>query len=768
MRWIFRLVMIVVVLVVAAIGLLFLLPAEKIGDLASAQLERATGRVLTLSGEFRPTIYPILGVKTGPFTISNAPWASEPYLVSAKGASVGVGLSALLGGDIDVQKLILDTPVINLERRADGVVNWDLSQNSDAPAASDATTKSSTQSISLAQGAVVNGAVSYVDKGTGQAIKISKITTDFALPQSGEASLDGTATWDGKTADIDVTISNLEQLLAGDTTELAGAVTLGDIAAKLTGKLSLPEGKMPVINAVYDVSIADVNSLGALVDITLPDLLKGAKAVSAKGVLQLSDAQANISGDTALELNGLPIAASFEALGANFNADNLRFDVTFDATGKDAFQVAWQGLVNATKAAADGTIDVKISNLPKMLSAFDQAVGFPAGTGKTASVRGKLGHRAGKTKLSKAVFGFDDTTLSGNLELTLDKTPYIAANLQSKKLNLSKFTSDDTGGAGSGGASKAGWSKAPIQISGLDAINADISLVAQSVDLGVSQLGKTKVKVKLNGGNLRLNLQDVRAFGGAIAGVVSFKGGKAVSFATDIKANSVQLEPLLGRLLDMDRLTGTGNTTLKMSGQGGSLYQIMHSLTGNGTLRVDKGSIKGIDLAAMMRNLKQAFGGFSGVTEFTSLTGTFSMKKGVLQNVDMQLISPLFQATGKGQINLGDQQMSYVVTPTVQAKGAEFSVPVTITGPWSNLSFKPDLSALVDLLAKGRLEDQKKALKAKEDELKAKAEAKLREALKIDQQKALNNQQDVEDAARKRAEEKLKQEAGNLLKKLLQ
>ncbi len=217
----------------------------------------------------------------------------------------------------------------------------------------------------------------------------------------------------------------------------------------------------------------------------------------------------------------------------------------------------------------------------------------------------------------------------------------------------------------------------------------------------------------------------------------------------------------MGRLLDLHRLTGAGNTTLNLSGAGGSLYQIMHSLSGEGTIQIDKGSFKGIDLAAMMRNLQKAFGGFEGATEFTSLTGTFQMKDGILQNVDMSLISPLFKAEGKGQIDVGEQNMSYTVTPTSLAKDAKFSVPVDITGPWNNLKFRPDLGSLIDLLSNGKLEDNKAALKAKEDDAKDKAEAKLRKELDIAEDE---NAQDVdlEDAAK----EKLKEELGNTLKGL--
>jgi len=186
----------------------------------------------------------------------------------------------------------------------------------------------------------------------------------------------------------------------------------------------------------------------------------------------------------------------------------------------------------------------------------------------------------------------------------------------------------------------------------------------------------------------------------------------------------------------------------------------MHSLSGDGTLRINKGSFKGIDLAAMMRNLKQAFGGFEGATEFSSLTGTFKMKDGVLQNIDMLLVSPMFKAEGKGQINVGEQNMNYRVTPSSLSDEAKFSVPVDITGHWSNLKFRPDLKGLVDLLLDGQLEEEKAALEEK-------AKAALAEKLNI-QADEQDDTISLEDKAKQKVEDKVKDEVGNLLKGLFE
>lgn len=802
MRWIIRILMALVAVVIVLVGVVFLLPADKIGDLASTHLEKATGRKLTLSGQFKPTIYPVLGVKTGPLTISNADWASEKYMVSAEGAAVGVGLSALLGGDLEIKTLVLDTPIIHLERRKDGVANWELSGADSAAETSGGGSSGGTGGLTLDKGVISNGTVTYLDATSGQDIRISEINADFALPKGAATAVSGSAIWNGRKAQIDLSVADLQKLMDGEISTLAGSVGIGSLVASLDGQVKLAKDAAPLINGQYNIKLSDMAAVAEITQTALPDFLKGAKSITSAGTIMASDAGLSLIGNSSVNLNGLPIEAKLEVTGPEDWAKTLRVELVLDVTGQDAFNFSWAGLVNGSTGNADGNVNFKASDLPLMLGAVGQEVGFPKGTGKTASLKGTVRVRNGQNTLKNAVLSLDQNVFRGNAELAFDRRPFIAANLTADALDFSAFTSDDSGSAsgGNSGSSDSGWSKEPVQITGLEALNADINLKANSIELGISKLDKTDINARLRDGAFYLNLRDVRAYQGAMTGTVSFRGGDKVAFKSDITAKGVQLEPLLGRLLDLHRLTGASNTTLKMSGTGRSLYEIMHSLTGSGTVQIDKGSFKGIDLAAMMRNLQKAFGGFEGATEFTSLTGSFTMLDGVLQNVDMLMTSPLFKAEGKGQINVGDQNMSYTVTPTSLAKDAEFSVPVDITGPWSNLKFRPDLGSLVDLLLGGKLEDQKTLLKAKEDDLKTSLKEKLRKKLNLAPEEKANTGEvaldvqveteniqavavavavddadvqnteveevDPEEAAKQKVEDKLKKELGNALKGL--
>ena len=764
MRWIFRIFVALLALVVVAVGLLFLLPTERIGQIASDQLERSTGRKLTLSGDFMPTLFPTLGVKTGAITISNADWASDPVMIEASGVLVGVGLAALFGGELDIQKLRLADPVIRLERSSDGRVNWDLapSGQSDGGGSVSGTVL---REFSLATGEIVNGRVLFQDHETGQSIDFANINATLSVPKNAtSASLSGSAAWQGRQASMSAEIADWRALMAGTVTAVDTRASVAGVSAQLAGLLGIGSGALPTLDGTAAISLADMAELQALLGLpALLDPLAGIRDVMVEGQLLLSDAGMFFAGDATLVLNGLPVAGKLELTGAERWLETLNIETTADITAGDALTLAFGGVVNGSKTTARGTLDLHSGNPRKLLTALEISAGLPQGTFNSAALSGNLSvDDAGTVTLEKTRLVIDKNLLNGRVSITTGGKPFVIATLRSKSLDLSAFTSD----AGSGGSGSApGWSKQPIALRGLDAVDADIRLQADAVNLGVSQLGLTDIEAKLRSGVLTLRLKDVRAYRGAMAGTVTLRGGNRIAFDSDVVARDMQLEPLLGQLLGVDRLTGTGTTRLKLSGSGGSIHQVMNSLSGSGDINFADGAFRGIDLAAMMRNLKSAFGGFEGATEFTSMTGSFTMTKGVLDNVDLALVSPLFKAGGKGQVNVGGQAMNYVVTPSTLTGDAEFSVPVIITGPWHNLKFRPDLEKLIDLLLDARLEDNEQIRKAKE-KLKN-PEAGLKKKVKKKLAKELGVADTSGEAeAGQGVEDKTEDELEGLLKKL--
>ncbi|MDZ4137129.1 MAG: AsmA family protein, partial [Paracoccaceae bacterium] len=116
MRWIVRGLSLFGMLVVVLVGLVLLIPSEKVGQIAARELTKATGRTLTLTGSMRPTLWPVLGVKTGAVSIANAGWSDAGPLMLAEGLAIGLDMSALIGGTVRITNIDLLRPQFTLER----------------------------------------------------------------------------------------------------------------------------------------------------------------------------------------------------------------------------------------------------------------------------------------------------------------------------------------------------------------------------------------------------------------------------------------------------------------------------------------------------------------------------------------------------------------------------------------------------------------------------------------------------------------------------
>ncbi|MEL6316680.1 MAG: AsmA family protein, partial [Pseudomonadota bacterium] len=114
---------IAVLLAGGAVGAFYYAPSDMIRGYAQDAVREQTGRELVIDGEIRRSLFP-LGVETGPIRLSNADWAGEGDMFSAKRVSVQVDTAALVGGVVRVKSFELEEPVANLVVSEGGRGNW--------------------------------------------------------------------------------------------------------------------------------------------------------------------------------------------------------------------------------------------------------------------------------------------------------------------------------------------------------------------------------------------------------------------------------------------------------------------------------------------------------------------------------------------------------------------------------------------------------------------------------------------------------------------
>lgn len=431
--------------------------------------------------------------------------------------------------------------------------------------------------------------------------------------------------------------------------------------------------------------------------------------------------------------------------------------VTLAAT-VGAARVDFDGRAGLMPLSAEGRLEADLGDLSALsaLLGMDRPA-LPQGFGRDrVQVAGGVTLTpAGSVHLREGRIVLDGTAIAGDLDLTpgADR-PRLVARLSTGDLAIAENVADGTGaGDGGGAVATAGWSDAPIDVSGLGLLDAELGLRAASLDLGAVKLGPVAASVTLDRARAVVQLTEVGAYGGTVGGQFVVNGRGGLSVGGDLAFRDIRLQPMLTDLTGFDRLVATGDLTLDFLGAGNSVAAIMRGLSGSGVLNLGGGEILGLDIAGMIRTLDVGYVGEGQRTVFDSLSASFDIDGGDLFNSDLLMAGPVVSAEGAGRIGLGARDLEYRLRPTA-LRGADgtggISVPLWITGSWAAPSYALDLESL----AQENLRDEAAAL---EDDLKAQAAEELGQM----------EGESLEDAARRRLEEELREGAGGLLLDLL-
>lgn len=444
-------------------------------------------------------------------------------------------------------------------------------------------------------------------------------------------------------------------------------------------------------------------------------------------------------------MNGRPVSLTGRIDGFARFLSGVEVPVTATAKAGGS-SVDFDGRAGLTPLAAGGRIDADLSDRAAVFGLAGLAApDVPPGLGRTMRVTGDVTLTdAGRVTLRGGTIRLDRNVLSGAVDVTAGERPKVTADLTGGALDFAALASDGGGDAGAG-AQPAGWSRDPIDVSGLQAVDAQIRLAADSIDLGLAQLGRTRTLTTLEAGRAVTEIAEVAAYGGQLAGTVVVNSRGGLSARANLKGDAIALQPLLQQMAGYDRLLANGDVTVNLLGVGNDLHTLMNSLSGDGSIRLGQGELRGLDLVGMLRNLDTSYVGKGQKTIFDSIVAGFTVEDGVLRNEDLKLTAPLLNATGKGKVGIGARTLDYRLTAALlegQENGG-LRVPVMITGTWADPKFRLDLQAL----AEQELADDVDKLKVKAEEA---VKTKLKEELGVE----VENLDNIEDVLKKELEER--------------
>jgi AsmA protein len=355
-----------------------------------------------------------------------------------------------------------------------------------------------------------------------------------------------------------------------------------------------------------------------------------------------------------------------------------------------------------------GDLAVDVPSLRDLLSWLEAGVDAPPGTLGALGLRGRVEASRESLSLSGATVSFDGLAAAGRVAVSLSgPRPRIDAVLDLPRLDLVSWLPVAAPPPEKGLRLRDGWSDEPVSADALRAVDAVLALSVGELVTPRVRAGKGRLLARLEAGKLVLDLGELALHGGSGRGTLTVQAAREgeTAVACDLRLADVSLEPLLRDASGGGAMTGQATFEVRLGGRGRSVRDILGSLDGDGSLDIREGSIRGINLAAMVLNVATAFqkSNAGDRTEFERLRGSFRVREGVLHNPDLELRSPLLEAEGQGRADIGRRTLDYRISPRFVAPVAGqltggaigMKVPVLVRGRWDDLRYSPDLAGLL-------------------------------------------------------------------------
>jgi uncharacterized protein involved in outer membrane biogenesis len=422
--------------VIAYVALNQAFPPERLAAMLSEQVRKTTGRDFAVRGPLSIRLLPRIGVSAEDVVLGNAPWGTRKDMLVVKLARFDIALWPLLHGQVDIASVSFDGVDLLLETNKNGVGNWAMGREGDAPSpAPPGGDSSEPLRLQLARLSLNDAKLAYRDGRSGSThnVSVPKLTLDAA--GDGQA-LNATFVSAAQRWQLKGQIGSVADL-ALNQADWPFDLQLASDGAAAAAKGLLRRGTPPrALEADISASLTKAAALAPWVAdasrLPLPAELKGRLNVAPQSLrldgLQLSLAQQQISGQV-------------KALGGN----PWRIDAQLASPSIDLAR--WLPPRAAGGAAAPASDRRVFGNAPLGLDALPAGPATLAlrvdkllvpGLPPLSALNLQLSAQPGRFKIEPLSAGIADGSLRGSLTLSTaaGAAPRMALQAQADKLSM--------------------------------------------------------------------------------------------------------------------------------------------------------------------------------------------------------------------------------------------------------------------------------------------------------------------------------------------
>ncbi|MBF0159427.1 MAG: AsmA family protein [Magnetococcales bacterium] len=641
-------------------------------DQIAKLVQEQTGRRLVIKENFSLSFFPKLGVELGAMELGNADGFGTSPFAAVKSVRVRLQLLPLLKQQLMADTVVIDGLTVHLTRNSSGRNNWD-----------DLSAGSQKNQPTPAMGTASSAAAGTANAGT-------PLLTSFVI--GGIEIRNGALVWDDQMSRVRQSVQDL---------------------TVITGQLSQDQAVDLAISGRVD---SDTPPLSARIRFA-------STATARLAQKQLLLAASRLEVTTENKSN-----ATQQSLTLQFNADA---NLTTQQLSVTALKLEGMGLTLAGDISGRAIITEPTLQANLTLAEFNpqellQRLSKPAIATRDANVLRKasatLKLEASRTeaRLTELQLRLDDLLLQGTAGVKTFSKPDIGFNLSINEIDLDRYlpppssATKTVSAAPSSTPEENKTQKALPSLEPLRALTAHGTLKIAQLKAANAKMTNVSLALQAQSGILRVQPVTAQLYQGTLSGTL------AVNAQSDVPAveasytlKQVQAGPLLKDIVQVERISGTAESSATLSAKGLDAKQVTRTLNGQLKFLFADGAVTGVNIARLIRNAHNTLKGLPTEpeesvqkTDFTRLEGSAVVTNGVARNQDLAMVSPLLRISGQGQANIPDDQVDYLVNTAlvgtlVGQGGKELSelknmtIPIKVSGRLSSPSFGLDLQALL-------------------------------------------------------------------------
>ena len=670
------------------------------------------GRVFKINGNISLTLFPNIGADINRATLSDKD--PKQTFVTIESSRVSVALLPLLSGQVLVDGLYIDGLSANVVRDKSGLLNFaDLLNRfsrQDEPASpksmpSHSETKGQPSSfqVDIASIVIANTRIHFNDVQNNVDLRIKDLnlkTGQISPRSSGKLELSANA--ESKSLALNV-----------------------NIRANSEYKINLSDQKI------------DFNQLSAKVFGNWQDI----KSIDTQTTLNLTANLTNAHYTLRSIKSELKAKVSEQATEINFNIPKINVSGSTVSVEPSALTLSLNGAHRQIKSdlklpaftLANSQLNVK--KIAARVSITGPAMGKVPLIIQTNS---DLSLNTKSETLSLRLTGqLDDSPIKASIGLASFSKPAVTFDLALDQLKLDRFDgvvttpstsvvsplkSDSTvSPTQSGDTPTAAVDLTGLKNQKLQNVKGKI-YVGKLLFKGIS-LEQLKAEVALSQGKLLVSPHSAQLFGGKTTGSFTVDANTN-QFTLKENVTDIKIESLLVALGKVPKVTGKGALALDLTSTGNTIKTLEQNLAGQFNIKLHDGTIKGIDIGAIINKVRAMLGkaptqegAGSGQTTFTDMTASATIQQGIVTNRDLNVKAPLFRLEGAGTVNITQSTLNYLtkvaVVESSSGQGGKdlaalrgITIPIKIMGNLDKPQYIVDVASLAGELAKSQLGDK--------------------------------------------------------------